>query len=273
MAEPDLIEAYLINLHRCIRFRRDADDVVAEAEDHVREAVERACRSGADPITAQRITLERFGDPTVVARALSVSAHGGIAMPTPFTRSAGTAALASALAWALAAVALAFGGLQGMGENLYLAFLIPVMVAAVTTAVALAGLLSRAGGRRDFGTIVGLVLAFSAAAMMVLAWAWLVWTMLIAAAALIAVLKARSGLVGAGSTDWLLVVAWPAAVATFLIADRMRLGDVDSYGDYPGAALAGFLVGATLFVGGLVPLGRWLRSEDVVLVGNPAPTT
>ena len=51
-----------------------------------------------------------------------------------------------------------------------------------------------------------------------------------------------------------------------------RLGDVDTYGDYPGAALAGFLVGATLFVGGLVPLGRWLRSEDVVLVGNPAPT-
>ena len=46
--------------------------------------------------------------------------------------------------------------------------------------------------------------------------------MLIAAAALIAVLKARSAVVGAGSTDWLLVVAWPAAVATFLIADRMR---------------------------------------------------
>ena len=273
MAEPDLIEAYLIHLHGCLRFRRDADDVVAEAEDHVREAVERLCRSGADPITAQRITLERFGDPTVVARALSVTAHGGIAMPTPFTRAAGTAALASALAWALAAVALAFGGLQGMGENLYLVFLIPVVIAAATTAVALAGLLSRAGGRRDFGTIVGLVLAFSAAAMMVLAWAWLVWTMLIAAAALIAVLKARSAVVGAGSTDWLLVVAWPAALATFLIADRMRLGDVDTYGDYPGASLAGFLVGTVLFVGGLVPLGRWLRSEEVTMVGNPAPTT
>ena len=117
MAEPDLIEAYLIHLRGCLRFRRDADDVVAEAEDHVRESVERLCRSGADPITAQRITLERFGDPTVVARGLSVTAHGGIAMPTPFTRAAGTAALASALAWALAAVALAFGGLQGMGRG------------------------------------------------------------------------------------------------------------------------------------------------------------
>ena len=102
MAEPDLIEAYLIDLHRCLRFRHDADDVVAEAEDHVREAVERLCRSGADPIAAQRITLERFGDPVVVARALSVTAHGGIAMPTAFTRAAGTAALASALAWVLA---------------------------------------------------------------------------------------------------------------------------------------------------------------------------
>jgi hypothetical protein len=272
MAEPDLIESYLTHLHRSLRLRRDADEVVAEAEDHVREAVERLCRSGADPITAQRITLDRFGDPMVVARALSTTAHGGIAMPTPFTRAAGTAALASALAWVLAAAGLSLGGLQGMGENLYLTFLIPVVIAAATTAVAVAGLLSRAGGRRDFGTIVGLVLAFSAAAMMVLAWAWLVWTMLIAAAALIAVLKARSALVGAGATDWLLVAAWPAALATFLIADRMRLGDVDTYGDYPGAFLAGFLVGTTLFVGGLVPLGRWLRAEEVAMVADPVPT-
>lgn len=273
MAEPDLIEAYLSHLHRCLRFRHDADDVVAEAEDHVREAVERLCRSGADPIAAQRITLERFGDPVVVARALSVTAHGGIAMPTAFTRAAGTAALGSALAWVLAAVALVVSNLGGWTESLYILFAIPVVVAAVTTVVALAGLLFRAGGRRDFGTIVGLVLAGAAAVMMLLtAWAWLVWTMLIAAAALIAVLKARSALVGAGATDWLLVAAWPAALATFLIADRMRLGDVDTYGDYPGAVLAGFLVGTALFVGGLVPLGRWMRSEEVVQVGDPVPT-
>ena len=272
MAEPDLIESYLIHLHRCIRFRRDADDVVAEAEDHVREAVERLCRAGADPIAAQRITLERFGDPVVVARALSATSHGGIAMPTAFTRAAGTAALASALAWVIAAAGLSLGGLQGMGENLYLAFLLPVVIAAATTAVALAGLLSRTGGRRDFGTIVALLLAFSAAAMMVLAWAWVVWTMLIAAAALITVLKARSALVGAGATDWLLVAAWPAALATFVIADRLRLGDVDTYGDYPDASLAGFLVGVALFVGGLVPLGRWLRSEEVTTVGDAVPS-
>jgi hypothetical protein len=57
-----------------------------------------------------------------------------------------------------------------------------------------------------------------------------------------------------------------------MVADRMRLGDVDIYGDYPGAFLAGFLVGTTLFVGGLVPLGRWLRSEEVAMVGDPVPT-
>jgi hypothetical protein len=272
MAEPDLIEAYLIHLHRCLRFRRDADDVVAEAEDHVREAVERLCRSGADPITAQRITLERFGDPVVVARALSVTAHGGIAMPTAFTRAAGTTALASALTWILAAAALVFDGVRSE-TDLYILFAIPVMIAAVTTVVALAGLLARAGGRRDVATILALVLAGGAAAMMVVtAWAWLVWTMLISAAALIAVLKTRAAMVGAGSTDWLLVAAWPAALATFLVADRMRLGDVDTYGDYPGAVIAGFLVGTALFVGGLVPLGRWLSSEEVVQVGDPVPT-
>jgi hypothetical protein len=272
MAEPDLIESYLIHLHRCIRFRRDADDVVAEAEDHVRAAVERLCLAGADPIAAQRITLERFGDPVVVARALSATSHGGIAMPTAFTRAAGTSALASALAWVIAAAGLSLGGLQSMGENLYLAFLLPVVIAATTTAVALAGLLSRAGGRRDFGTIVALLLAFSAAAMMVLAWAWVIWTMLIAAAALIAVLKARSALVRTAASDWLLVVGWPAALGTFLVAERMRLGDVDTYGDYPGAFLAGFLVGTTMFVLGLVPLGRWLHSEEIVMVGDPVPT-
>jgi hypothetical protein len=273
MAEPDLIEAYLTHLHRCIRFRSDAADVVAEAEDHVREAVERLCRAGADPIAAQRITLERFGDPVVVARALSTTAHGGIAMPTAFTRAAGTAALASALAWVLAAAALSVNGLRGGDDGLYILFAIPAMLAAVTTAVALAGLLSRAGGRRDAGTVLALVLACSAAAMMVVAaWAWPVWTMLIAAAALIAVLKARSALVGAGSTDWLLVAAWPAGLATFVVADRMRLGDVDTYGDYPSALAAGFLVGATMFVLGLVPLGRWLRSEQVVMVGDSVPS-
>lgn len=274
MAEPDLIEAYLIHLHRCIRFRHDADEVVAEAEDHVREAADRLCRSGADPITAQRITLERFGDPEVVARALSVTAHGGIAMPTAFTRAAGTAALASAVAWVLAAAALVFTEQRDWSEDLYTLYAIPVTIAAATTLVAIAGLLARAGGRRDAATVLALVLAGSAAAMMLLAaWAWVVWTMLIAAAALIAVLKARSALVGAGSTDWLLVVAWPAALATFLVADRMRLGDVDTYGGYPGASLAGFLVGTALFVGGLVPVGRWLRSEEVVLVGDPVPTS
>ena len=108
--------------------------------------------------------------------------------------------------------------------------------------------------------------------MMVLAWAWVVWTMLIAAAALITVLKARSA-AGRGRRDGrLLVAAWPAALATFVIADRLRLGDVDTYGDYPGASLAGFLVGAVLFVGGLVPLGLWLRAEEVAQVGYPVPT-
>lgn len=273
MAEPDLIEVYLTDLHRCIRFRRDAAEVVAEAEDHVREAVERLCRAGADPISAQRITLERFGDPVVVARALSTTAHGGIAMPTAFTRAAGTVALASALAWVLAAAALTVNGVRGGDDGQYVLFAIPAMIAAVTAAVALAGLLARAGGRRDPGTVLALVLACSAAAMMVVAaWAWLVWTMLISAAALIAVLRARSAVVGAGSTDWLLVAAWPAGLLTFLVADRMRVGDVDTYGDYPGALAAGFLVGAAMFAVGLAPLGRWLRSEQVVMVGDAAPS-
>ena len=194
-------------------------------------------------------------------------------MPTAFTRAAGTVALVSALAWVLAAIALLFDALRGATGDWYTLFAIPVMIAALTTVVALAGVLSRSGGRRDVWTILALVLAGSAAAMMVVtAWAWLVWTMLISAAALIAVLKARSASVGVGATDWLLVAAWPASLVTFVVAERMRLGDVDTYGDYPAAFLVAFLIGAALFVGGLVPVGRWLRSEEVAMVGDPVPT-
>jgi hypothetical protein len=115
-------------------------------------------------------------------------------MPTAFTRAAGTAALASALAWVLAAAALSVNGLRGGDDGLYILFAIPAMLAAVTTAVALAG------GRRD-------------------------------------------GAPGRCRHLW-------------------RLSQ------RPGGGLPG---GGDEFALGLVPLGRWLRSEQVVMVGDSVP--
>ena len=66
-------------------------------------------------------------------------------------------------------------------------------------------------------------------------------------------------------------LAWPLALLGFIVADWMRLGDVDTYGDYPAAATAGLAIGGVLFAAGLLPLGRWLRSEPVVQVAEPLP--
>ena len=89
MAEPDLIADYLRSLRQCLRWRPDAADLIDEAEDHLRLSAERIARECGDPLQAQRITLTRFGDPAVVARAFATATPGGLIMPTPFTRTAG----------------------------------------------------------------------------------------------------------------------------------------------------------------------------------------
>ncbi len=272
MAESDLIDAYLVELHRCLGRRGDAVDDVAEAADHIWEAAERLEREGLDRAEAQRVALARFGDPIVVARALSITSTGGIAMPTNFTRSAGTAAVVAAVSWLVAIASGALVDLAASWMTLYVVFTLVVGVAGVTTVLALAGLNSRAGGRRDVWTVIAVGLAVVAAVMLVVvAWAWIVWVQLLAASALVIVVRARSAHVRSSGSDWLLVLAWPLALLGFVVADWMRLGDVDTYGDYPAAATAGLAIGAVLFAAGLLPLGRWLRSEQVVQVAEPLP--
>jgi hypothetical protein len=272
VGEPDLIETYLQELNRCLGRRGDAADDVAEAADHLREATERLELAGMDPVDAQRRALERFGDPVIVARALSMSSTGGIAMPTDFTRTAGTAAVIAAVGW-LASIATAMIlDTYEWQEQAYLLFAVVVGVTGVSTVLALSGLNARAGGRRDAWTVIALVLAIVAALMLlVVAWAWIVWVQLLAASALVIVIRSRSAHVRSSASDWLLVGAWPMGLLGFIVADRMRLGDVDTYGDYPAAATAGLAIGAVLFAAGLLPLGRWLRSEPVAQVAQPLP--
>jgi hypothetical protein len=272
VAEPDLIPAYLAELHRCLGRRQDAADDVAEAADHLWEAAAHFERSGADRTAAQRLALERFGDPIAVARALSITSTGGTAMPTNFTRTAGTAAVVAAICWPVTILVSVLLDLVDSALPAYLLFAVVVGLASVTTVVALAGLNARAGGRRDPWTLIAVGLAVVAALMLVVVtWAWLVWVQLLAASALIIVVRARSAHVRSKASDWLLVAAWPLALLGFVVADRMRLGDVDTYGDYPAAATAGLAIGTVLFAAGLLPVGRWLQSEPVVQVAEPQP--
>lgn len=148
MAGPDLIQAYLAELHRCLGRRQDAADDVAEAADHLWEAAEHFERSGVDPTAAQRLALERFGDPIAVARALSITSTGGTAMPTNFTRTAGTAAVVAAICWPVTILVSVLLDLFDSSLPAYLLFALVVGVASVTAVVALAGINARAGGIR-----------------------------------------------------------------------------------------------------------------------------
>lgn len=85
--DHDLIDAYLDDLLvELLGTPRLARRVVAEAEDHLREAVEEARAAGASTEDAQRSAIERFGSPRLVARRfrpagedLSILTKAGVA--------------------------------------------------------------------------------------------------------------------------------------------------------------------------------------------------
>ncbi len=93
MAESVLIDGYLDTMRTRVRWRRDVDDLVAEVEDHLYSTVERFEARGTEAQLAQRHTLERFGDPDLMADAYASTPRGGIAVPTTFTKTAGLVAI------------------------------------------------------------------------------------------------------------------------------------------------------------------------------------
>ena len=99
MAGYALIDSHLEKVRAGLAHRADVAEVIAELEDHLYSAAERAEADGAEVRAAQEATLARFGDPGVVATAFATNARGGVAVPTSFTRSAGSVALVGAFLW------------------------------------------------------------------------------------------------------------------------------------------------------------------------------
>lgn len=93
MADDGLISAYLRELGYCVARLPDADDILAEAEDHLREAVERLVRDGRAPTDAEAEAVARFGSAVLIARVCVIEAKRGASVPTIRTRAAGLAAL------------------------------------------------------------------------------------------------------------------------------------------------------------------------------------
>jgi hypothetical protein len=109
-AAPDLIAGYLEEL--CAGLRVPADEaelIVAEAEDHLRETAAAGLAIGMTELEAQEAAISSFGPVRAVVRA--------------HRRRAVTAAAAAMAAWKLAALlatTVGAGGLAGMGIFMYL---------------------------------------------------------------------------------------------------------------------------------------------------------
>ncbi len=265
MANSDLITEYLVALRGALRWRANADDLISEIEDHLRCAATGLQATGLDRFAAEHQVIERFGDATTVARSFALTPSGGIAMPTQLTRIAGTFALVGALAWLLAlpAALLRVNNMGNGWEKAYFTFSILVFVAAICTTVALFGLLRRAGGGADWLTVTALLVAILGTLMLgVFTWAWPVGALLLTLAALVATLRLRAARFGSGAAGWLLVAAWPIGIGLAILLVVLKVGRVDSYGDYPVAHAIGFAVGCTLFAVTLAATGRRLRSEQ-----------
>ena len=147
MGEPGLISAYLVQLRESASDLADVEDVVSEAEDHLRTEVELALARGVLAGTAEVEALGRFGDAMVVARMHLEEAKRGGAVSTQLTRRAGLAAIvAPPLAVVGAVLNFTFerGILHGAGAA-------AMTVAFPLLAFALWGLRARHGGLGAYG--------------------------------------------------------------------------------------------------------------------------
>ena len=274
MADDDLIDRYLSSLQDSLRWHRDVDDLIVEVDDHLRCATDALVAAGHDPHTAQRQVIARFGDPILVSRSFALTSHGGIAMPTRFTRATGALALLGALAWTLGGgfALLRSDQLDVDWKGAYIAETMLVLVATTCTTLTLAGLLRRSGASR-LAAGSALTLAVLGTVLMALAvWAWVVGVALLAVASLITVLRMRAQDIGPVAGQWLLVAAWPVAIGLALALDALQVGPVDGYGEYFLSQLIGFAIGCAITAVALVAIGRWLRSEEPVVVPESLAT-
>jgi len=269
MAEYALIDGYLETLRTSVRWRRDVDDIVAEMEDHLYSAVERFEAIGTDRRLAQRQTLDRFGDPGLVANALASTSEGGIAVPTTFTKTAGLAGMWSGvlmiglpIAWTLGLISEERSGSWDRVESTMFAVGTAALLAAAALIVVLmVGLNKRHGGLGTAG-IVGLGLAALGVVLAFIAWFIFGWGVLLGSGMLIyAIAMLRRDIAPRADT-----VAFGSGMLigliVFFVLTALEVGWRDSYGDYPLAFLVGVWSMSLVSAVGLIGLGRWLRSEE-----------
>lgn len=271
MARYALIDGYLDTMRSEMRWLRDLDDVVSEMEDHLYSAVEHLVTRGTKPTDAQRTTLDRFGEPRVLAAVYASTNNGGLAVPTRTTRRAGTFAFIAAGSWLAAAGAYALETIfdNDQWQGYYAVFSALILIGGVFTLLAMVGLGKRLGGLGAVG-MIALAVAGLGVAASVVAWAVPLWMGLQGIGYLVFASAVRSR--GAAPRPSTLAVAssFIIGVAVFVVADFAKIGWTDSYGDYPLAGAVGALAGLLILGGGLIGWGAWLRSEEPAEIDTAA---
>jgi hypothetical protein len=268
VARYALIDGYLDTMRTHIRWRSDLDDLVFEMEDHLYSTVENLLATGIEPKVAQRTTLDRFGEPKVLAAVYASNNSGGIAVPTNNTIRAGTFALAAAFFWLAAAAVYVFSEeFSDSWEVSYLLFSAAILIAGVLGLLAAIGMSKRLGGLGVLG-MTGLVITGIGVFVSIVAWALPLWMGLQGLGLLllgIAVL--RTGIAPTWSTVFT-SSGFTLGIIAFIVANAAKIGDPDEYGDYRIAWEIGAIVGMVVVAIGLIGWGMWLRSEEPIDIDN-----
>jgi hypothetical protein len=272
MARYTLIDGYLDTMRSEIRWRRDLDDLVCEMEDHLYSAVEFMVSRGVEPDAAQRTTLTRFGEPNVLAAVYASTDTGGLAVPTTFTKRAGTFALVSAGMWLAGALSYLFMILRSdEWQPAYMALSAFILVGGVLGLLAMIGINKRMGGLGTVG-MIGLGIAALGVFTSIVAWAVFLWMSVQAVGYLVfgyAVLRRDI----APRTPTLLASSgFIVGSIAFVVANLLEVGWRDSYGDYPLAWAIGAVMGIVILASGLFGWGTWLRSEEPVTIDADSTT-
>lgn len=216
MADDSLIDAYLATMDRQLAHRRDAAELRDEIADHLHESVARFTTLGLDPHHAQRSTLDRFGEPHIVAALLSAVPTKGIDMINLLGRAIGVLSILTALSWVAAMIAypVAFGEPLIPDSTDGNAFGSAVVtVAALLTGLTLVALNIRSAGRVDALTsiviVTGLLASTIAGAM---PWAVPIWLLVLAVGLAVTFARDTESPLGRGWVSIALLIVAPLGI-------------------------------------------------------------
>jgi len=260
-----LISDYLLAFDSAVPVRPDAADLRDELADHLIEAADRLRASGVGLEEAQRCSIDRFGEPAIIASIISAVPPKGSPMYTFFTRGASYFAFAAAALWVAAAAALPFAVGNLFVTWTQAAYITATLVIAAAIAASALVLLAvhvrRVGSFDAIAGLVALLLVFAGLTAAIVGWFFVVWLGLLLAATLITLLRARNTAIAAGAPTILLCYIWPTLVVLTVIAAMFLSNPSSTIGTAVNDAVqVGALVLLVLvYAAGIVTLGLRLR--------------